>query len=79
MATSGHGGVGPYVGVCVLVGGVGIADGTAQGALVGDLSFMDPHYIQVFHNLLIMWNSSHEDLCVGRVSCKSCLKMTAQS
>lgn len=47
MATSGHGGVGPYVGVCALVSGLGIADGVAQGALVGDLSFMDPIYIQV--------------------------------
>lgn len=47
MATSGHGGVGPYVGVCALVAGLGIADGVAQGALVGDLSFMDPIYIQV--------------------------------
>lgn len=47
LATSGHGGVGPYVGVCALVSGLGIADGVAQGALVGDLSFMEPIYIQV--------------------------------
>lgn len=47
MATSGHGGVVPYVGVCVLIAGLAIADGTAQGALVGDLCFMDPTYIQV--------------------------------
>ncbi|KAG0614918.1 hypothetical protein M758_5G000700 [Ceratodon purpureus] len=54
VATSGRGGVGPYVGVCVLVAGVGIADGTAQGALVGDLSFMEPTYIQAYSAGLAM-------------------------
>lgn len=59
MATSGHGGVGPYVGVCALVSGLGIADGVAQGALVGDLSFMDPIYIQVTFLNLLAWLAAH--------------------
>lgn len=54
LATSGHGGVGPYVGVCALVSGLGIADGVAQGALVGDLSFMEPIYIQAYSAGLAM-------------------------
>ncbi|XP_024364887.1 equilibrative nucleotide transporter 3 [Physcomitrium patens] len=54
VSTSGHGGIGPYVGVCVLVAGIGIADGVAQGAIVGDLSFMDPTYIQAYSAGLAM-------------------------
>lgn len=50
------------MGVCVLVAGLGIADGTAQGALVGDLSFMDPTYIQVWLNRFLIWSSGDEEM-----------------
>ena len=51
LATSGRGSVGAFIGVCLIIAGLGIADGTAQGALVGDLSFMNPVYIQVHFSL----------------------------
>ncbi|KAK9681765.1 hypothetical protein RND81_10G026200 [Saponaria officinalis] len=48
LATSGKGGVGPYVGLCLLVGAFGIADAHVQGGMVGDLSFMLPEFMQSF-------------------------------
>ncbi|XP_074307619.1 equilibrative nucleotide transporter 3-like [Silene latifolia] len=48
LATSGKGGVGPYVGVCLLVGAFGVADAHVQGGMVGDLSFMLPEFMQSF-------------------------------
>ncbi|XP_068644429.1 equilibrative nucleotide transporter 3-like isoform X2 [Aristolochia californica] len=48
LATSGRGGLGPFVGVCVVAGAFGIADACIQGGIVGDLSFMDPDFIQSF-------------------------------
>ncbi|KAL9236707.1 hypothetical protein vseg_011343 [Gypsophila vaccaria] len=48
LATSGKGGVGPYVGLCLLVGAFGIADAHVQGGMVGDLAFMLPEFMQSF-------------------------------
>ncbi|XP_074272131.1 equilibrative nucleotide transporter 3-like [Silene latifolia] len=48
LATSGKGGVGPYVGICLLVGAFGVADAHVQGGMVGDLSFMLPEFMQSF-------------------------------
>ncbi|KAK4491692.1 hypothetical protein RD792_002458 [Penstemon davidsonii] len=48
LASSGKGGIGNYIGICVLVGGFGVADAHVQGGMVGDLSFMCPEFIQSF-------------------------------
>ncbi|XP_057537049.1 equilibrative nucleotide transporter 3-like [Amaranthus tricolor] len=48
LATSGHGGVGPYVGICILVAAFGVADAHVQGGMCGDLAFMLPEFIQSF-------------------------------
>jgi equilibrative nucleoside transporter 1/2/3 len=48
LATSGKGGVGPYLGICALVACFGIADAHVQGGVMGDLSFMCPEFIQSF-------------------------------
>lgn len=47
LVTSGKGGVGPYVGICILVGAFGVADALVQGGMVGDLAFMLPEFMQV--------------------------------
>lgn len=48
LATSGRGGIGPFIGVCVISAGFGIADAFAQGGMVGDLCFMCPEFMQSF-------------------------------
>lgn len=48
LATSGKGGIGSYVGICVIVASFGVADAHVQGGMVGDLSFMCPEFIQSF-------------------------------
>ncbi|CAO2842738.1 unnamed protein product [Amaranthus hypochondriacus] len=48
LATSGHGGVGPYVGICILMAAFGVADAHVQGGMCGDLAFMLPEFIQSF-------------------------------
>ncbi|WJZ96257.1 hypothetical protein VitviT2T_014959 [Vitis vinifera] len=48
LATSGRGGIAPYIGICVIVGAFGVADAHVQGGMVGDLSFMCPEFIQSF-------------------------------
>ncbi|PON49330.1 Equilibrative nucleoside transporter [Parasponia andersonii] len=48
LATNGKGGVGPYIGICVLVAAFGVADAHVQGGMVGDLSFMLPEFMQSF-------------------------------
>ncbi|CAK9174800.1 unnamed protein product [Ilex paraguariensis] len=48
LATSGKGGIGNYIGVCVLVSSFGVADAHVQGGMVGDLSFMCPEFMQSF-------------------------------
>ncbi|KAL6975750.1 hypothetical protein U1Q18_024543 [Sarracenia purpurea var. burkii] len=48
LATYGKGGIGTYIGLCVISGAFGVADALAQGGMVGDLSFMLPEFIQSF-------------------------------
>ncbi|KAK6932463.1 Equilibrative nucleoside transporter, partial [Dillenia turbinata] len=48
LASSGKGGIAPYVGICAIVACFGIADAHVQGGMVGDLSFMNPDFIQSF-------------------------------
>ncbi|KAJ6827365.1 equilibrative nucleotide transporter 3-like isoform X2 [Iris pallida] len=48
VATSGLGGIGPYIGVCIISAAFGIADAHVQGGLVGDLSYMCPEFMQSF-------------------------------
>lgn len=47
LATSGKGGIGPYIGICVLAACFGVADALVEGGMVGDLCFMCPEFIQV--------------------------------
>ncbi|KAI4299268.1 hypothetical protein L6164_032743 [Bauhinia variegata] len=46
LATSGKGGIGPYLGICALSSCFGIADAHVQGGMIGDLAFMCPEFIQ---------------------------------
>ncbi|XP_052178591.1 equilibrative nucleotide transporter 3-like isoform X2 [Diospyros lotus] len=48
LASSGKGGIGPYIGICAISGAFGVADAHVQGGMVGDLSFMLPEFIQSF-------------------------------
>ncbi|XP_059659977.1 equilibrative nucleotide transporter 3-like [Cornus florida] len=48
LATSGKGGIGTYIGICVIVAAFGVADAHVEGGMVGDLSFMSPEFIQSF-------------------------------
>ncbi|GAB4831084.1 hypothetical protein Ancab_005094 [Ancistrocladus abbreviatus] len=48
LATSGKGGIGPYIGVCIFSNAFGVADAHVQGGMVGDLSFMLPEFMQSF-------------------------------
>ncbi|KAJ0018143.1 hypothetical protein Pint_10769 [Pistacia integerrima] len=48
LATSGKGGVGPFLGICAIVACFGVADAHVQGGMVGDLSFMCPEFMQSF-------------------------------
>ncbi|XP_061368652.1 equilibrative nucleotide transporter 3-like isoform X3 [Gastrolobium bilobum] len=48
LATSGRGGIGPYIGLCALCACFGIAHASVQGGMVGDLSFMCPEFVQSF-------------------------------
>ncbi|KAI4296596.1 hypothetical protein L6164_036544 [Bauhinia variegata] len=48
LATSGKGGIGPYIGLCAISACFGIADAHVQGGMVGDLALMCPEFIQSF-------------------------------
>ncbi|GMP74932.1 hypothetical protein CsSME_00032180 [Camellia sinensis var. sinensis] len=48
LATSGKGGIGNYIGICIIVAAFGVADAHVEGGMVGDLSFMCPEFIQSF-------------------------------
>jgi equilibrative nucleoside transporter 1/2/3 len=52
VATKGHGGLGVFIGVCIISAIFGIADANCQGALVGDLSLMCPEFIQVTSHIV---------------------------
>lgn len=47
LATSGTGGIGPYISICAIVGGFGVAGAHVEGGVMGELSFMCPEFIQV--------------------------------
>ncbi|KAG6776950.1 hypothetical protein POTOM_016741 [Populus tomentosa] len=48
LATSGRGGVGPFIGICAIVAAFGVADAHVQGGMVGDMAFMCPEFMQSF-------------------------------
>ncbi|KAJ8761654.1 hypothetical protein K2173_004430 [Erythroxylum novogranatense] len=48
LSTSGKGGIGPFIGLCVIVAAFGVADAHVQGGMVGDLSLMRPEFTQSF-------------------------------
>ncbi|KAF1895320.1 hypothetical protein Lal_00043966 [Lupinus albus] len=48
LATSGKGGIGTYIGICLLSACFGIADAHVEGGMVGDLCFMCPEFIQSY-------------------------------
>uniref|UniRef100_A0A7N0TKM3 Equilibrative nucleoside transporter n=1 Tax=Kalanchoe fedtschenkoi TaxID=63787 RepID=A0A7N0TKM3_KALFE len=48
LATSGKGGLGTFIGICVVSAAFGVADAHVQGGMVGDLSYMAPEFIQSF-------------------------------
>ncbi|KAJ8617911.1 hypothetical protein MRB53_014097 [Persea americana] len=48
LATSGKGGIGPFICVCAISGSFGVADAHVQGGMIGDLSFMSTELIQSF-------------------------------
>nr|GMD63286.1 equilibrative nucleotide transporter 3-like [Ipomoea batatas] len=48
MGTSGKGGLGSYIGICVVAASFGVADANVQGGMVGDLSFMCPEFMQSY-------------------------------
>ncbi|XP_022749073.1 equilibrative nucleotide transporter 3-like [Durio zibethinus] len=48
LATSGKGGIGTFIGICVISGAFGVADAHVQGGMIGDLSYMKPEFIQSF-------------------------------
>ncbi|KAH7838857.1 hypothetical protein Vadar_031999 [Vaccinium darrowii] len=48
LATSGKGGIGNFIGICVIVAAFGVADAHVEGGMVGDLSLMCPDFMQSF-------------------------------
>lgn len=58
LASRGHGSAWAYVVVCFIIAGLAFCDGTAQGALLGDLSYMNPIYVQVIY-LSIFYSFFH--------------------
>ncbi|MCL7030986.1 hypothetical protein MKW94_008554 [Papaver nudicaule] len=48
LATSGKGGIGTYIGICIISGAFGVGDACVQGGMIGDLSLMCPEFIQSF-------------------------------
>ncbi|KAL8088140.1 equilibrative nucleotide transporter 3-like isoform X1 [Apium graveolens] len=48
LASSGKGGIGPFIALCAISGAFGFADAHVQGGIVGDLSFMLPDLMQSF-------------------------------
>ncbi|KAF8669239.1 hypothetical protein HU200_051571 [Digitaria exilis] len=48
VLSSGGGGIGPFIGVCIIAAALGIADGHVQGGMTGDLSLMCPEFVQSF-------------------------------
>ncbi|RCV30676.1 hypothetical protein SETIT_6G114200v2 [Setaria italica] len=46
VATLGKGGIGPFIGTCIISASFGVANGHVQGGMTGDLSLMCPEFIQ---------------------------------
>lgn len=49
VASSGRGGIAPFVGLCLIATAFGVADGHVQGGMTGDLSLMCPEFNQVIN------------------------------
>ncbi|CAA7060012.1 unnamed protein product [Microthlaspi erraticum] len=68
LATSGKGGIGSFLGVCVISATFGLADANVQGGMIGDLSLMRPEFVQVayIYGLIVSrWLSSLRTLTSG--------------
>ncbi|CAA0817267.1 Equilibrative nucleotide transporter 3 [Striga hermonthica] len=48
LVSSGKGGLGTFIGVCICVAGFGISTAHVEGGVVGELSFMCPQFVQSF-------------------------------
>ncbi|CAH9122653.1 unnamed protein product [Cuscuta epithymum] len=48
FATSGKGGLGVYIGICIIVASFGVASAHVEGGIVGEISSMSPKLIQSF-------------------------------
>ncbi|XP_057820822.1 equilibrative nucleotide transporter 3 [Cryptomeria japonica] len=48
LATSGKGGLGTFIGICAMSALFGFADAHVQAGIMGDLSYMNPDFIQSF-------------------------------
>ncbi|XP_019098908.1 PREDICTED: equilibrative nucleotide transporter 2-like, partial [Camelina sativa] len=48
LSTSGRGGIGSFIGVCVISAAFGLADAHVLGGMIGDLSLMEPEFVQSF-------------------------------
>ncbi|RLM62268.1 equilibrative nucleotide transporter 3-like [Panicum miliaceum] len=48
VATLGKGGIGRFIGTCIIAASFGVANGHVQGGMTGDLSLMRPEFIQSF-------------------------------
>lgn len=47
FASGGKGGIGPFIGLCMISATFGVSDALVSGGMVGDLSLMCPHLVQV--------------------------------
>lgn len=56
LATSGKGGIGSFIGVCVISATFGLADANVQGGMIGDLSLMRPEFVQVTYLSICIWS-----------------------
>ncbi|KAG7581113.1 MFS transporter superfamily [Arabidopsis suecica] len=48
LATSGRGGIGSFIGVCVISAAFGLGNAHVLGGMIGDLSMMTPKFLQSF-------------------------------
>jgi equilibrative nucleoside transporter 1/2/3 len=73
LATSGRGGVGPFICICAIVAAFGVADAHVQGGMVGDMAFMCPEFMQVrFHGIrfqLVLHSKMQRNLHLTNLGC----------
>ncbi|CAN1123977.1 Equilibrative nucleotide transporter 3 [Linum perenne] len=62
IATSGRGGLGAFIGICLISAVFGVADAHVQGGMVGDLSFMHPDFIQAVEQAKHVTRFSNREL-----------------